>query len=43
MVPVILAVGSAKSGKTFFIEKLVSELRRRKYKVGAIKQYISLF
>ena len=37
MVPVISVVGSAKSGKTFFIEKLVSELRRRKYKVGAIK------
>jgi len=37
MIPVISVVGSAKSGKTFFIEKLVSELRRRKYKIGAVK------
>ena len=37
MIPIISVVGSAKSGKTFFIEKLVNELRIRKYKIGAAK------
>lgn len=30
-------MGAAKSGKTFFIEKLVTELKRRNYKLGAFK------
>jgi molybdopterin-guanine dinucleotide biosynthesis protein B len=37
MIPIISIIGSVKSGKTFFIEALVGELKRRKYKVGAIK------
>lgn len=37
MVSVISIVGSVKSGKTFFIENLVVEMKRRKYKVAAMK------
>jgi len=36
-VPVVGLVGFTKSGKTTFLEKLVSELKGRGYKVGVIK------
>lgn len=37
MVPIISVVGLVKSGKTTFIEALVKELSRRKYRVGTLK------
>ncbi len=37
MPPVISVVGKSRSGKTTLIEKLVSELKRRKYRIGIIK------
>jgi molybdopterin-guanine dinucleotide biosynthesis adapter protein len=37
MVPIISVVGLVKSGKTTFIEALVRELSRRKYRVGTLK------
>ena len=37
MVPIISIVGQAKSGKTTFLEALVGELTRKKYKVGTLK------
>lgn len=37
MVPVICVVGSSNAGKTTLIERIVSELVKRGYKVGSIK------
>ena len=36
-VPVIGLVGYSGSGKTTFLEKLIVELKRRRYKIGVIK------
>lgn len=38
-VPVISVVGWANSGKTTFLEKLVTELKQRGFKVGVIKHH----
>lgn len=37
MVPIISIVGQVKSGKTTFLEALVRELARKKYRVGTLK------
>ena len=37
MVPVISVVGQSGSGKTTFLEALVRELSRRKYRIGTLK------
>ena len=37
MVPIISIVGQSGSGKTTFLEALVRELSRRKYKIGTLK------
>ncbi|MBP1727304.1 MAG: molybdopterin-guanine dinucleotide biosynthesis MobB region [Deltaproteobacteria bacterium] len=34
---VISVVGTSKAGKTTFLEKLIPELRRRRYRIGTIK------
>lgn len=38
-VPVVSVVGRANVGKTTFLEKLIRELKRRGYRVAAIKHY----
>jgi molybdopterin-guanine dinucleotide biosynthesis protein B len=37
MVPVVLFVGNSNSGKTYCIERIIPELKKKGYKVGAIK------
>lgn len=37
MIPIISIVGASDSGKTTFLEKLIPELARRGYRVGALK------
>ena len=37
MIPIICIVGASDSGKTTFLEKLIPELTRRGYRVGALK------
>lgn len=37
LIPVIAFVGHSKSGKTTLLEKLIPELRRRGYRVAAVK------
>ncbi len=37
MIPVVAVVGKSKSGKTFVLEKLIAELKRRGYRVASIK------
>ena len=37
MLPIICIVGASNSGKTVFLEKLIPELTRRGYRVGALK------
>lgn len=41
--PVICVVGRSKVGKTSFLEKLISELKQRHYRVGTIKHYYGEF
>ena len=43
MIPVISVVGKTNSGKTTLIEKIIPELKKRGYKVGAIKHDIHQF
>lgn len=37
--PVICVVGTANTGKTTFLEKLIAELKLRGYRVGAVKHH----
>jgi len=37
MLPIVCIVGASDSGKTTFLEKLIPEIRRRKYRVGTLK------
>jgi molybdopterin-guanine dinucleotide biosynthesis protein B len=37
MIPVVSIIGRSNSGKTTLIEKIVTELKKRKYRVGTIK------
>jgi molybdopterin-guanine dinucleotide biosynthesis adapter protein len=37
MIPIVCIVGASDSGKTTFLEKLIPELTRRGYRVGALK------
>lgn len=39
-VPVVSFVGKSKSGKTTLLEKVISEFRRRGWRVGAIKHHV---
>lgn len=43
MPSIISIVGRKKSGKTTFLEKVISEIRRRGYKVAAIKHTVHSF
>lgn len=43
MVPIICVVGKSGVGKTYVIEKLVAELKRRNYQVATIKHSVSGF
>ncbi|HIC92596.1 MAG TPA: molybdopterin-guanine dinucleotide biosynthesis protein B [Syntrophaceae bacterium] len=43
MPPIISIVGRKKSGKTTFLEKIISEIRMRGYKVAAIKHNVHGF
>lgn len=43
MIPIISLVGASNSGKTTFLEKLIPELSRRGYRVGAIKHDVHGF
>lgn len=42
-VPIISVVGWANSGKTTFLEKLVTELKKQGYRVGVIKHHPGSF
>ena len=42
-VPIISIVGNSGAGKTTFLEKLIRELKRRGYRVAAIKHDIHNF
>ncbi len=39
MIPIISVVGQSNSGKTTYLEKLISELKNRGYKVAVIKHH----
>ena len=39
MPPIIAIVGRSNSGKTTFLEKLIAEMKRRGWRVGAIKHH----
>lgn len=43
MVPIISIVGKTNSGKTTLIEKIIPELKKRGYRVGAIKHDVHQF
>jgi molybdopterin-guanine dinucleotide biosynthesis protein B len=43
MIPVISIVGRSNCGKTTYLEKLISEMKRRGYKVGIIKHDVHGF
>ncbi len=43
MIPIISIIGRSNSGKTTLIEKIVAELKRRKYRVGTIKHDVHRF
>lgn len=43
MVPVISIVGRSNCGKTTYLEKLISEMKRRGYRVGTIKHDVHGF
>jgi len=43
MLPIISIVGASNSGKTTFLERLIPELRRRGYRVGALKHDVHGF
>ncbi|MBI4496014.1 MAG: molybdopterin-guanine dinucleotide biosynthesis protein B [Deltaproteobacteria bacterium] len=43
MIPIVSIVGKSDSGKTTFLEKLIPELVRRGYRVGAVKHDVHGF
>lgn len=43
VVPIISVVGKSNSGKTTLVEKIIPELKKRGYKVGAIKHDVHQF
>jgi len=43
MLPIICIVGKSESGKTTLIEKLISELKKRGYRIGSIKHTCQTF
>ncbi len=43
MVPIVCVVGKSGVGKTYVMERLVAELKRRRYRVATIKHSASGF
>lgn len=43
MIPVVSVVGKSNTGKTTFLEKLITELKKRGYKVAVIKHNVHDF
>ena len=43
MIPVLSVVGRSNSGKTTYLEKLITELKKRGYKIAVIKHHHSDF
>ncbi|MDZ7844404.1 MAG: molybdopterin-guanine dinucleotide biosynthesis protein MobB [Anaerolineales bacterium] len=35
-IPVVTVLGKSKSGKTTLLEKIIAEVKRRRYKVGTL-------
>jgi molybdopterin-guanine dinucleotide biosynthesis protein B len=43
MIPIIAIVGKSGSGKTTLIEKLLPEMKKRRYRVGTVKHHLHEF